>query len=169
MEAKKLLSLYKISQAQQRVVQCIQDSYSKKGTSLSQVQMTKILKFRSQSSVAEHINNLVIKDILFKNKSIVFLNMEHPINSSISFSPNLCSKQKPLLSPKQLDVFNFVKNSIVNLFLCPTNIEIAEYFSFKSANASFCHLKAIEKKGYISMASKKGRNVSLVLDANINH
>ena len=65
------------------------------------------------------------------------------------------------LTPRQQQIFDFIRESISNTGMPPTRAEIAGYFGFKSANAAEEHLKALAKKGYIEMLPGTSRGIRL--------
>ena len=65
------------------------------------------------------------------------------------------------LTPRQQQIFDFIKDSISDTGMPPTRAEIANHFGFKSANAAEEHLKALAKKGYIEMLAGTSRGIRL--------
>ncbi len=65
------------------------------------------------------------------------------------------------LTPRQQQIFDFIKDCISDTGMPPTRAEIAGYFGFKSANAAEEHLKALAKKGYIEMLPGTSRGIRL--------
>ena len=53
------------------------------------------------------------------------------------------------LTTRQREVFDFIKEKIRGRGYGPTVREIGEYFEISSPNGVMCHLKALEKKGYL--------------------
>jgi repressor LexA len=66
-----------------------------------------------------------------------------------------------LLTQRQHDIYDFIRDKIVNRGYGPTVREIGEAFHISSPNGVMCHLKAIEKKGLISRAANKSRAIEL--------
>ena len=54
------------------------------------------------------------------------------------------------LTTRQKQVLDFIKRHISEIGLPPTGVEMAKHFKWASPNASVCHFKALEKKGYLS-------------------
>jgi len=65
------------------------------------------------------------------------------------------------LTPRQQQIFDYIRENISNTGMPPTRAEIAGYFGFKSANAAEEHLKALAKKGYIEMLPGTSRGIRL--------
>ena len=65
------------------------------------------------------------------------------------------------LTPRQQQIFDFIKENISATSMPPTRAEIAVHFGFKSANAAEEHLKALAKKGYIEMLAGTSRGIRL--------
>ncbi len=65
------------------------------------------------------------------------------------------------LTPRQQQIFEFIKDKISDTGMPPTRAEIALHFGFKSANAAEEHLKALAKKGYIEMLPGTSRGIRL--------
>ena len=67
-----------------------------------------------------------------------------------------------LLTDRQQQIFNLIKNCVEETGYPPTRVEIASKLGFKSPNAAEMHLRALEKKGYISIQSGSSRGISIV-------
>lgn len=65
------------------------------------------------------------------------------------------------LTPRQRDIFEFLKDKILNRGYGPTVREIGNEFGIRSPNGVMCHLKALEKKGLISRESHMSRAIEL--------
>jgi len=65
------------------------------------------------------------------------------------------------LTYRQRKVYAFVCNRIRYGFGAPTLREIADFMSFKSHHTVVCHLKLIEKKGYIRLIPGKHRGIEI--------
>ncbi len=63
------------------------------------------------------------------------------------------------LTEKQKNIIGFISNFMKNTDMAPTVYEIAEHFGIKTSTV-FAHIKALQKKGYISRTSK-ARSLSL--------
>jgi repressor LexA len=71
------------------------------------------------------------------------------------------TQTEPLpLTAKQREVYDFIVAN--RQYFSATVREIALQFGFKSPNGVTCHLKALEKKGYIRMANGKPRGIEVV-------
>jgi repressor LexA len=68
---------------------------------------------------------------------------------------------KPALTPRQREIYDFLKDKIVNRGYGPTVREIGAAFDIKSPNGVMCHLKALEKKGLITRESHMSRAIQL--------
>lgn len=65
------------------------------------------------------------------------------------------------LTQRQKDIYQFIRDKILNRGYGPTVREIGEQFQISSPNGVMCHLKAIEKKGLITRAANKSRAIEL--------
>ncbi len=60
---------------------------------------------------------------------------------------------KPLptnLTPRQLEIFSFMKDQITNHQTTPTIREICAKFGIRSPNGVMCHMKALARKGVLT-------------------
>jgi len=71
------------------------------------------------------------------------------------------SEKRAALTKRQRDIFEFLKDKIINRGYGPTVREIGEHFEIKSPNGVMCHLKALEKKGLIRRESNMSRAICL--------
>lgn len=71
------------------------------------------------------------------------------------------SQKRTSLTKRQQEVFEFLKDKIVNRGYGPTVREIGEHFRIRSPNGVMCHLKALEKKGLIHRESNMSRAICL--------
>lgn len=71
------------------------------------------------------------------------------------------SPKRRSLTPRQRDIFEFVRDKIVNRGYGPTVREIGAAFGIRSPNGVMCHLKALEKKGLIIRESNMSRAIKL--------
>jgi repressor LexA len=69
---------------------------------------------------------------------------------------------KPELTTRQREIFEFLKDKIENRGYGPTVREIGNEFGIKSPNGVMCHLKALEKKGYIIREAHMSRAIQVV-------
>lgn len=65
------------------------------------------------------------------------------------------------LTPRQREVFDFIRDKIEHRGYGPTVREIGEYFDIASPNGVMCHLKALEKKGLITREPNMSRAIQL--------
>jgi repressor LexA len=63
--------------------------------------------------------------------------------------------EHPALTDKQHKIFNFIRKHIEAKGFPPAIRDICEEFGISSPNGVMCHLKALEKKGYIDRVTKK--------------
>jgi repressor LexA len=68
---------------------------------------------------------------------------------------------KPALTQRQKEIYEFLRDKIVNRGYGPTVREIGLQFGIRSPNGVMCHLKALEKKGLISRESHMSRAIQL--------
>ncbi|BDS20493.1 LexA family transcriptional regulator [Enterobacter roggenkampii] len=66
------------------------------------------------------------------------------------------------LTPRQSEVYEAIKVHIEKVGFPPTLIELAELIGCSSQNAAAEHVKALKKKGYISIAPGVARGISVV-------
>jgi len=59
-----------------------------------------------------------------------------------------------LLTDKQKKIFNYIRKHIEGKGFPPAIRDICDEFSISSPNGVMCHLKALEKKGYINRVTK---------------
>lgn len=69
------------------------------------------------------------------------------------------------LTARQSEILGLIEQAIANTGFPPTRAEIAQTLGFKSANAAEDHLRALEKKGYISLAPGASRGIRLMRGA----
>ncbi len=65
------------------------------------------------------------------------------------------------LTPRQRDIYEFLKDKILNRGYGPTVREIGNEFGIRSPNGVMCHLKALEKKGLILREAHMSRAIQL--------
>jgi repressor LexA len=58
------------------------------------------------------------------------------------------------LTERQADVLAFIKQHIAAKHYQPSVREIGQHFGITSPNGVICHVKALERKGYIERASR---------------
>jgi repressor LexA len=65
------------------------------------------------------------------------------------------------LTDRQREIYDFVREKIVNRGYGPTVRDIGAHFGIRSPNGVMCHLKALEKKGLIAREPGKSRAIQL--------
>ena len=66
------------------------------------------------------------------------------------------------LTPRQSEILDLIRSSIVERGSPPTRAEIAQAFGFRSANAAEEHLKALARKGAIELLPGSSRGIRLL-------
>jgi repressor LexA len=66
------------------------------------------------------------------------------------------------LTPRQQEILDFIRNSMEVFSMPPTRAEIASAFGFASPNAAEDHLRALAKKGAITLEPGSARGIRLV-------
>ena len=66
------------------------------------------------------------------------------------------------LTPRQSEVYEAIRVHIEKVGFPPTLIELAELIGCSSQNAAAEHVKALKKKGYISIAPGAARGITVV-------
>lgn len=66
------------------------------------------------------------------------------------------------LTERQRAVLRYVKKFIVENGYPPTTYEIAQAFGFASPNAAYEHLRAIKRKGFISIKPNISRGIKVL-------
>ncbi len=69
------------------------------------------------------------------------------------------------LTPRQQQILQLIQDHLQETGYPPTRMEIAQKFGFKSANAAEEHLRALEKKGFISMIPGASRGIRITQSA----
>lgn len=69
------------------------------------------------------------------------------------------------LTDRQQNVYNMIRDLIVQRGYGPTVREIGEHFEIKSPNGVMCHLRALERKGLITRSPNKSRAIELTQTA----
>jgi repressor LexA len=67
-----------------------------------------------------------------------------------------------LLTQRQREIYEFIRDKIENRGYGPTVREIGDSFHIESPNGVMCHLKALEKKGLIVRQERSARAIQLV-------
>lgn len=65
------------------------------------------------------------------------------------------------LTPRQREILDFIRNSLDERGAPPTRLEICQAFGFASPNAAEDHLRALAKKGAITMEAGSARGIRL--------
>lgn len=65
------------------------------------------------------------------------------------------------LTKRQREIYEFLRDKIINRGYGPTVREIGQQFSIRSPNGVMCHLKALERKGLISREQNMSRAIQL--------
>lgn len=65
------------------------------------------------------------------------------------------------LTPRQQQVYDFIREKIVARGFGPTVREICDFMQISSPNGVVCHLKALERKGMIHRLANKSRAIEL--------
>ena len=63
------------------------------------------------------------------------------------------------LTPRQREIYNFIRSKIQGRGYGPTVREIGLNFQIKSPNGVMCHLKALQKKGLIHREPNMSRAI----------
>ncbi len=66
-----------------------------------------------------------------------------------------------LLTRRQREIFDFINRKIETKGFPPTIRDIGTAFEIKSPNGVMCHLKALEKKGFITRQGKSARAIQM--------
>lgn len=70
-------------------------------------------------------------------------------------------EDKTHLTERQQAIYDFIREKIINRGYGPTVREIGQHFQIRSPNGVMCHLKALEKKGFITRESHMSRAIRL--------
>src|SRR6516225_3309910 len=73
------------------------------------------------------------------------------------------------LTPRQREIYNFIRGKIQGRGYGPTVREIGVHFQIKSPNGVMCHLKALQKKGLIHREPNMSRAIQLLEDSPSAH
>lgn len=71
------------------------------------------------------------------------------------------NSKKPALTRRQREIYEFLRDKIINRGYGPTVREIGLHFNIRSPNGVMCHLKALERKGLISREQNMSRAIQL--------
>lgn len=73
----------------------------------------------------------------------------------------MAAGKKTSLTKRQREIYEFLRDKIVNRGYGPTVREIGQHFEIRSPNGVMCHLKALERKGLISREQNMSRAIQL--------
>lgn len=76
--------------------------------------------------------------------------------------------ERRTLTRKQEEIYEFIKDKILNRGYGPTVREIGAHFGIRSPNGVMCHLKALEKKGMITRDERMSRAIQLTDQPQLN-
>ena len=82
-------------------------------------------------------------------------NTPHPPEPSHTRIPEHPVSEHAALTPKQLAIYNFIRKTIETKGFPPAIRDICDEFGISSPNGVMCHLKALQKKGYINRVEKR--------------
>ncbi len=86
-------------------------------------------------------------------------------NGSTSVTQGKTRMQSPTkriaLTKRQREIYEFLRDKIINRGYGPTVREIGHHFNIRSPNGVMCHLKALERKGLISREQNMSRAIQL--------
>jgi repressor LexA len=68
------------------------------------------------------------------------------------------------LTTRQMAVFEFIRDRILQRGYGPTVREIGEHFQISSPNGVMCHLRALEKKGLLHRVRKQDRAIARAIE-----
>ncbi len=71
------------------------------------------------------------------------------------------SVKKVSLTKRQREIYEFLRDKIINRGYGPTVREIGLHFDIRSPNGVMCHLKALERKGLITREQNMSRAIQL--------
>ena len=69
--------------------------------------------------------------------------------------------ERPVLTEKQLEIYEFIKDKILNRGYAPTVREIGAAFGIKSPNGVMCHLRSLSNKKLITREGHLSRAIQL--------
>lgn len=83
-----------------------------------------------------------------------------------TFKPN---PNRPPLTSKQRAFVDFIRSFTADRGFPPTVRNLGDQFLIKSPNGVMCHLKALERKGYILREAKRSRAIVLIEERPTSH
>ncbi|OUS25604.1 repressor LexA [Gammaproteobacteria bacterium 45_16_T64] len=66
------------------------------------------------------------------------------------------------LTKRQQEIYDLIREHIIDTGMPPTRMDIANHFGFRSPNAAEDHLRALERKGAIEMIPGTSRGIRLI-------
>lgn len=75
--------------------------------------------------------------------------------------PPTPAPHRPSLTPRQGEVFNFLKRNVAERGFPPTVAEIATHFGMRSQNAAAQHLRLMAQKGFIEIEPGRSRGIKI--------
>lgn len=78
----------------------------------------------------------------------------------------MSTAKKSSLTRRQREIYEFLKDKILNRGYGPTVREIGQQFGIRSPNGVMCHLRALERKGLISRQQNMSRAIQLAESLN---
>lgn len=79
----------------------------------------------------------------------------HPTQPPLPAHPESAVSDHPPLTDKQQAIYNFIRKTIETKGFPPAIRDICDEFGISSPNGVMCHLKALQKKGYINRVEKR--------------
>lgn len=70
---------------------------------------------------------------------------------------------RPQLTPRQQEILEFIQAFIEETGMPPTRAEISRHLGFRSANAAEDHLRALARKGVISLQGGQSRGIRVLI------
>src|SRR5262252_9590899 len=90
--------------------------------------------------------------------------MSHPTYPVLFQTRRNAMADLDALTPRQKEIYNFIRGKIQGRGYGPTVREIGVHFQIKSPNGVMCHLKALQKKGLIHREPNMSRAIQLLDD-----
>jgi repressor LexA len=104
--------------------------------------------------------------MIFKSQYLQISVIGLKYESSLTRKTEMVKKQKKKLTPRQREVFEWIKDFIQEYAMPPTVREIGDAFGMKSSSM-FDHLKALERKGYLKRGDMGARSL-IIMDQEKN-
>jgi repressor LexA len=77
-------------------------------------------------------------------------------------APYTLAVEKPFLTERQKEIFDFIRKSVQTRGVAPTHREICDRFGYSSYGTVHKHLKLLERKGYLRRHWNQKRGVEIV-------